>query len=130
MEHVISPYFEERLAQLLGEPAFDPHGEPIPDRELRLTEDVEFVRLSDLQPGQRGVARRVSAERDKLLAYLGSVGVQPGVTIELLQRNPFDGALSVQIGGGSEQVVFSQAISQSVWLGMEKYVGDHWGTPA
>ncbi len=118
LEHVISPYFEERLAKLLGEPAFDPHGEPIPDRELLMTEHAELVRLADLQPGQRGVVRQVSAERDDLLAYLGSVGVHPGAPVEVVQRNPFDGALSVKVGGG-EQVVFSQAISRSIQIALE-----------
>ena len=39
LEHVISPYFEDRLAIFLGEPAFDPHGEPIPNRDLEVERD-------------------------------------------------------------------------------------------
>lgn len=119
LEHVISPYFEDRLADLLDEPAFDPHGEPIPDRQLLLAEHLGLVGLSELQPGQSGAVRQVAAESDQLLAYLGSVGVHPGVRLQVFQRNPIDGALRVKIEGQSEEAIFSREISQAVWISLE-----------
>lgn len=118
LEHVISPYFEDRLAYLLGEPAFDPHGEPIPDRQLLLPEHLGLVALADLQQGQVGVVRQVAAEQDQLLSYLGSVGVHPGAHLRVLQRNPLDGALQVEIEGQPEEAIFGQEISQDVWVSL------------
>ena len=54
LEHAISPYFEERIARILNDPAFDPHGDPIPDRELNITDRRKLAALSRLQPGRNG----------------------------------------------------------------------------
>ena len=48
LEHVISPYFEDRMAIFLGEPAFDPHGEPIPNRDLEVERDELIIPLTQL----------------------------------------------------------------------------------
>ncbi|MET0957957.1 MAG: metal-dependent transcriptional regulator, partial [Solirubrobacterales bacterium] len=59
LEHYISEELEERMAVALGDPSHDPHGDPIPDRELAVSGE-ESVSLADLEPGERGVFCRVS----------------------------------------------------------------------
>src|ERR671927_1806821 len=53
LEHVISEDLEARIAAKLGNPTHDPHGDPIPDAELRIEQDTTR-KLTDLQPGDRG----------------------------------------------------------------------------
>ena len=53
LEHHISEELEELIAAKLGQPAHDPHGDPIPDRDLAISDD-ESVPLTDLEPGERG----------------------------------------------------------------------------
>ncbi len=74
LEHAVSPLFGERLARLLGEPNFDPHGDPIPDRDLQLPE-MQTVSLSEVQVGQHVVVRRVPISNPALLRYLGELGI-------------------------------------------------------
>src|SRR5262249_56154320 len=50
LEHHISEELEELIAAKLGQPALDPHGDPIPDRDLEITVH-HSVPLTDLQPG-------------------------------------------------------------------------------
>jgi len=59
LEHVISPDFAERISQVLGEPVHDPHGHPIPTRDLKLPPDETTLSLQNLRPGQQAYIRRV-----------------------------------------------------------------------
>ena len=78
LEHVISEEFEERIAQALGDPTHDPHGDPIPDRDLRMPSHAT-TRLSELRAGQRATIERVRDSDPELLRYLSERGVVPGV---------------------------------------------------
>ena len=69
LEHYISEELEERMAVALGDPSHDPHGDPIPDRELAVSGE-ESVSLADLEPGERGVFCRVSDSDPEMLRYL------------------------------------------------------------
>lgn len=114
LEHVVSPYFEERIAALLGDPQFDPHGDPIPSRSLDVQERAGLVQLSGLGEGKGGLVRWVSDQRPELLGYLESIGLQPGVFIEVVRRNPMDGAASIHVGGGEH--VLGNSIQDAVWV--------------
>src|SRR5436189_2817490 len=59
LEHHISEELEELIAKALGNPTHDPHGDPIPTRELEILEDVACT-LDSLEPGQRGRFTRIS----------------------------------------------------------------------
>ena len=96
LEHVISEQFEERIDIALGRPTLDPHGDPIPgkDGSLPLTEEA---RLVDMEVGQSAVIARVAGGAD-VLRYVASLGLLPQVTVRLLDRAPFNGPLTVQVG--------------------------------
>jgi DtxR family Mn-dependent transcriptional regulator len=98
LEHHISEELEELIAAKLGEPARDPHGDPIPSRELDI-EDDRTIALSDLEVGAGGVFERVSDRDPEMLRYLGSRGIRPGAGIEVTGREPFEGPISVSVAG-------------------------------
>src|SRR3990172_2228408 len=58
LEHVISEEFEDRIAAMLGQPEYDPHGDPIPTKEGIIAAPAG-ERLTDLTAGQRGRVARV-----------------------------------------------------------------------
>ncbi|MBI3967224.1 MAG: metal-dependent transcriptional regulator [Chloroflexi bacterium] len=97
LEHHISEEFEDRIDRMLGYPTTDPHGDPIPRKDGEV-DDVEHTRLTDLQPGEVAVIRRVSDRDPAFLRYLASLGLYPGVTITLRERAPFRGPLFVLVG--------------------------------
>ncbi len=114
LEHVISPYFAERIAQLLHDPAFDPHGDPIPDRDLNLTDSRNLILLSQLQPGEQGVVRLITDQSADLLGYLKAIGVCPGTLLRILQLNPIDGTQQIQILESGRTQVLGKAIGASI----------------
>jgi DtxR family transcriptional regulator, Mn-dependent transcriptional regulator len=97
LEHVLSEDLEERIARKLGNPTRDPHGDPIPDAHLRIDEE-DTRRLADLSPGDRGRFVRVSDADPAMLRYLSERGVAIGDELEVLERQPFEGPLTVRFG--------------------------------
>jgi DtxR family transcriptional regulator, Mn-dependent transcriptional regulator len=103
LEHYISEELEERMAAALGNPSFDPHGDPIPSRELDL-EASGGTPLARLEPGARGTFARVSDSDPEMLRYLSERGILPGASLEVRERQPFGGPLTVGIGGAEHAI--------------------------
>ena len=98
LEHVLSEELEELIAAKLGNPTLDPHGDPIPSRELSIADDVGSCDLYQLEPGSSGTFVRVSDADAEMLRFLTERGIRPGMRIVVLERQPFDGPLSVRVG--------------------------------
>lgn len=103
LEHHISEKLEARIAAHLGEPIVDPHGDPIPSREGAMPAD-EGARLADLGVGERGAITRVRDQHPERLRYLADLGLVPGASFEVIASAPFDGPLSVKIGGATHPI--------------------------
>jgi DtxR family Mn-dependent transcriptional regulator len=97
LEHVISEDLEARIAAKLGEPTHDPHGDPIPDAELHIDEGSSRP-LESLDAGATGRFVRVSDADPAMLRYLDSRGVRLGAPLEVVDRQPFGGPLTVRFG--------------------------------
>lgn len=99
LEHVISEDLEERIAAKLDNPTHDPHGDPIPSPELEL-DDGDTRSLDDLEVGATGRFVRVSDSEPEMLRYLRGRGISIGDGFEVVERQPFDGPLTVRFGDG------------------------------
>ena len=97
LEHVLSEELEELIAAKLGDPAYDPHGDPIPSRELTVPAD-ESRSLYGLEPGVSATFVRVSDSDPAMLRFLSERGIAPGAELEVVDRQPFDGPLYVRVG--------------------------------
>lgn len=97
LEHVLSEDLEERIAAKLGNPRFDPHGDPIPARDDTIPARA-LIRLSDLAPGSSGTIARIEQQNEALLEYLASLGLvlRARVTLECIA--PFGGVTTVRVG--------------------------------
>jgi len=96
LEHVISEDLQARIAAKLGNPTHDPHGDPIPDADL-IIDEGETSGLADMQAGQSGRFVRISDADPEMLRYLHARGVRLGDQLEVLERQPFGGPLTVRI---------------------------------
>ncbi|HYI36846.1 MAG TPA: metal-dependent transcriptional regulator [Thermoleophilaceae bacterium] len=99
LEHAISPELSELIAEKLGHPTHDPHGDPIPTADGSIDEQVT-VPLAELEAGQGGMFTRISDSDPEMLRYLSERGIAPGDTLEVLERQPFDGPLTVRFTSG------------------------------
>ena len=111
LEHAISDGFTERLAERLGHPTHDPHGDPIPTRRGGLPRTPD-VALDELEVGDRLRVARLRTQDASLLAHLDAVRIRPGQTVTVARRTPEAGVLHVLVDG--HEAVLSQAVAAVV----------------
>lgn len=103
LEHHISEEFEDRIDRMLDFPHTDPHGDPIPTRE-----GVMAARrgkpLADSEPGETLVILRVRDSNPEALRYLASLGMRLGAEIEVREKQPCSGSLTLTVGGATHAV--------------------------
>lgn len=103
LEHAVSPELIERMAQALGNPSVDPHGDPIPAPDGTIVE-VIYTPLTELAPGARAEVKRVDSNDAERLRYLASVGLKPGAVVRVTERQPFSGPVTVETPVGPQVV--------------------------
>jgi DtxR family Mn-dependent transcriptional regulator len=101
----------ERIAEYLGHPESDPHGDPIPGPGGELSPRHELV-LSDLTLGDAGYVTRVHNHDAKLLRYFGELGIYPGVLLQVVEIAPFDGPITLRISDRLE--IVGRAVAEQV----------------
>jgi DtxR family Mn-dependent transcriptional regulator len=119
LEHVISEDLEKRIDSTLGNPARDPHGEPIPTRDLSMPVTADTP-LNDLRAGQSATLRRVRPSSPELLRYLDELGLLPGTRIEILDYSALDHNLRLRIHGKDETIVLGFEITSQIFVEVVK----------
>ncbi len=100
LEHVISEKLEARIAAWLGDPTRDPHGDPIPSLEGQVPVQTGRL-LEDVGPGCGAKITRVLLQDGERLRYLASLGLVPDAEVVVEARAPFEGPITVNVGGAS-----------------------------
>ena len=118
LEHAMSPLLEKRMDEALGFPAFDPHGDPIPDINLHIPH-IEQISLSNLEIGKSGRILRVPHEDPQVLRYLGKCGLRPGAHIKLLSRTPYDQTMRIKILDIGDEAVIGPSLGTQIMLSMD-----------
>jgi DtxR family Mn-dependent transcriptional regulator len=101
LEHAVSPALIERMAEALGNPSVDPHGDPIPAPDGTVTE-VVYTPLSEVPAGTAAEVRRVDSSDAERLRYLASVGLKPGARVRVVGRHPFHGPITCETSAGTQ----------------------------
>lgn len=113
LEHHISEEFERRVADLLGDPEVDPHGDPIPRADLQPLDEDDSTRLSNHEVGDELVVTRVSDRDEEELDYLAEAGITPGVRVEVVDVAPF-GMVTVRVEGAESEQSLPESVAESI----------------
>jgi DtxR family Mn-dependent transcriptional regulator len=113
LEHVLSEELEELIAAKLGDPTHDPHGDPIPTRDLTIDEGPRTM-LQELEPGACGVFVRVSDSDPSMLRYLSERGIRPGSAFEVVDKQPFDGPVFARFGEAVDVHVLGGSLARAM----------------
>jgi DtxR family Mn-dependent transcriptional regulator len=103
LEHHISEQFEDKIAELLGDPTHDPHGDPIPTKDGIMPEMQEQP-LVQAEENHSYIIGRVKNQDPERLRYLEKEGLLPGIHLKVKEKAPFNGPLTLLIEG-KEKVV-------------------------
>lgn len=115
LEHVLSEELEERIAALLGHPTCDPHGHPIPTKDLSMPLSSERL-LWDVPEGSEAKVDRVSDSAGETLRYLARLGIKPGVRLAVVGRGPVNGPLMIKLADDSDPTAISRELAEAVWV--------------
>lgn len=93
-EHLLSPAEVEHLAERLGQPRFDPHGDPIPTAEGDLPESDDLV-LAALEPGEVGTIVHLEDEPAESYDRVVALGFALGKSVVVLGRSDAETTLDL-----------------------------------
>jgi len=115
LEHVISEDFETRIAEALGNPTRDPHGDLIPTEDLTMPAD-ETRPLASLRTDESATVIRVTDDDAALLRHLREIGLIPEAEVTVKDYSEFDGNLTLHIEGRKSNVVLGTAITTQIFV--------------
>ena len=113
LEHIHSDKLINSLDEFLGFPKFDPHGDPIPDKDGNFTFRQQVI-LSDFE-GSQAVIVGVQEHSKAFLNYLDRLKLKLGTAIEVLEIIEYDGSVRIKIDGGEEQII-SNKVAQNLFV--------------
>jgi DtxR family Mn-dependent transcriptional regulator len=116
LEHAVSDRLLDRIAERLGQPTHDPHGDPIPSKDGRLA-PWDACRLSGVAVGARGELVRVDDSDPGMLRHLTAEGIGLGARLELLERAPYGGSYLVRVGAETRQL--GPDLVDAMWLRLD-----------
>ena len=113
LEHIKSPELVERLDQFLGCPTTDPHGDPIPDQKGHMVA-IQKSLLADQAEDSSAILMGIKDSDAEFLTYLSQKKIKLGSCITVLDKEPFDQSMTIEIDG---QIHFiSKIISNNLYV--------------
>lgn len=103
LEHIKSDILTERLDQFLNYPKFDPHGDPIPDRNGKMS-TLEKLPLLNAEEETEALVIAVENSEDTFLKYLNKIGIKIGVRISVVEKFEYDGSMELIVADRTIQI--------------------------
>lgn len=113
LEHHISEQFGDKIAEMLNDPRFDPHGDPIPSKDGEMPV-MKTCPLSEFESGLYCIISRVKDQNPELLRYLEKLGLIPGVKLKIVEREPFDGPITLEVTGN--RISIGHNVAESIFV--------------
>jgi DtxR family Mn-dependent transcriptional regulator len=103
LEHAISDKVEARLVAVLNDPKVCPHGHPIPPSDLS-DPPRPGVPLAQIQTGELATVYGVTEEVPEILRYLSDVGLRPGAPVNVIEKAPLGGPVTIEVAGAKHAI--------------------------
>jgi DtxR family Mn-dependent transcriptional regulator len=113
LEHIKSDKLIDKLDTYLGNPRVDPHGDPIPSKDGEFKKSVKKL-VSELPIGSEGVCVGVNDSSVAFLKFLDKNQISLGDTLKIVEREDFDGSLSILIN--KREMRISDQIASNLYL--------------
>lgn len=111
LEHINSERLINRLDDFLGNPATDPHGDPIPDRSGTI-HHKKLVKISELKQNDSGTISGVSEHSSVFLKLLEKLGLTLGTKITVAELIEFDGSIMLTVQ--SKELTISREVAKNI----------------
>ena len=113
LEHASSDELILKLEDFLEFPKYDPHGDPIPDRNGKFIYD-ELKPLSNIDVGKSVTIKRVPDENPEILLHLTKMGLKLNDKVKVVEKINFDN--SIQILAKKNKIFLSEKLANSIFV--------------
>lgn len=113
LEHIKSEELIENLDNFLGNPKYDPHGDPIPSKDGNIEKMNQKI-LVELKASQKGIITGVKKGTASLLNYLDKEKVKLGDSVKVIEILEFDGTYIIEIN--KRKLTLSEKICKNLLL--------------
>jgi DtxR family Mn-dependent transcriptional regulator len=114
LEHIQSAELIEKLDEFLDYPKFDPHGDPIPDKDGKIYQHLEIT-LSQLEKNEKGIVVGVKEHSKPYLNYLDNLNLVLGAEVFIEDKVEFDLSMKVKINN-TEVVTISNQATKNLYI--------------
>ncbi|MBX9784994.1 MAG: metal-dependent transcriptional regulator [Chitinophagaceae bacterium] len=114
LEHVSSNELIKRLDDFLGNPRFDPHGDPIPDGSGKM-ETLNQISLHELKENISATVTGVGDQTSSLLELLNKKNISIGTKLEIKQRNSFDASVEIKLRN-QPLITLSEQLAKKIFV--------------
>jgi DtxR family Mn-dependent transcriptional regulator len=111
LEHAVSERLIDRIDEMLGRPAVDPHGDPIPGPEGELAQH-SYVDLLSCPVEAPLLVARVTDQDAKFLRFIEERRLKPGERIQIVTRDPASDSVTIRSADGQETTIGARAASK------------------
>ena len=114
LEHISSEELIQRLDNFLGNPSFDPHGDPIPDKNGKIPV-IKQRNLSEIPFKKNVTVSSVSNQTAQMLDMLKHYNIAIGTQLTVLRKFEFDGSLEIKVSK-QEACIISEQVAKNVFV--------------
>ena len=114
LEHSSSDELIDRMEEMLGFPEFDPHGDPIPDKNGTLPEERKMIPLSNVEAGKTVEVIKVNDFDSNFLNYLSGIGIALNKKINVKDILTFDNSMLISVD--ENEINISDVIATNIFV--------------
>ncbi len=114
LEHQTTEFLIDRIDDYLGNPKFDPHGEPIPQKDGTIPSLIDQIPLSDSSVGKDYIVMRVSDESQEIMNYFTDIGLTLNSKIKIRNILEYDNSVVIELN--NEVHSFSEKVSTKIFI--------------
>jgi DtxR family Mn-dependent transcriptional regulator len=113
LEHIQSDKLVDQLDAFLGHPAYDPHGDPIPDAHGTIS-NVYTEMMSDCEIGQEGTIGRIKDSSSDFLRLIEEKELRPNTRFRIISKEPYDGIMELE--RKNTRVTISKKVASNLYV--------------
>jgi len=114
LEHSTSDFLVDKINSYLGEPAFDPHGDPIPRSNGEIPSTDELIQLSTAKQGQQYFIRRLSSSENEFFEFCNDNSIEIGQSLEVKKQYPTQNSTAIKIK--ENRVLLNQELANKIYV--------------
>ncbi len=114
LEHQTSETLADRIDEFLGHPAFDPHGQPIPDKQGRVRTRKDILALSEAEPGNSYTVVGVTDKSDELMDFFTDIGLTLKSRIAVTGKISMDESVIISVK--NNRTILSKTVAEHIYI--------------